>query len=40
MLSSDSDAALMAVTKAVQSVQVFAEAKTAKKEKIRALIVQ
>ena len=40
MLSSDSDAALIAVTKAVQSVQVFADAATVKKEKIRALIAQ
>ena len=39
MLSSDSDAALIAVTKAVQSVHVFADAMAAKKEKIRTLIV-
>ena len=40
MLSSDIEAALIAVTKAVQSVHVFADAMAAKKEKIRALIVQ
>ena len=40
MLSSDTEAALIAVTKAVQSVHVFADATTAKKEKIMALIAQ
>ena len=40
MLSSDTEAALIAVTKAVQSVHVFADTMTAKKEKIKALIVQ
>ena len=40
MFSSDTEAALIAVTKAVQSVHVFAAATTAKKEKIRALIAQ
>ena len=40
MLSSDTEAALIAVTKAAQSVHVFADATIAKKEKISALIAQ